>query len=181
MSETFDTSNLDGYVPEWITQTIPEDLRNTLFKVKVALRAKDDESDELSKPKVKMIALDILPLIGIQYETAEKDLETTPSQLIFVAALYSEIRNQVSTIERAIKTKRAVLTKTTLDLQKQEGVRLTNDQIMQIVNADAEIIKLEDALAKKQMQAGKLYYYIEGLRMKNENLRSLVSMKKSGI
>ncbi len=167
-----------GYVPEWILKTIPEDVSETLFKITIAVKGSSKDGIEGDR---KRITLDILPLVGIQYDTVELDLEKTPSQLVYVAALYSELRNQVATIERAIKTKRANITKMILDQQKQEGVRLTNDQINQIVNSDEKVIQLEEALANKQMQSGKLYYYIEGIKMKNDNLRSLMGMKKSGI
>lgn len=171
--------DFEGYVPEWILKTIPEDVSDTLFKIVVHVKGSSDQAD--GEVKRKSITLDILPLVGIQYDTVEQDLEKTPGQLVFVSALYSELRNHVSTIERAIKTRRAKLTKTILDSQKQEGVRLTNDQVTQIVNSDDKLIELEEAMAKKQMQSGKLYYYIEAIKMKNDNLRSLMGMKKSGI
>lgn len=164
---------MEDNIPVWIKENLPTDLYTSqLFRITVALRV-EDESE-----KPKKLTIDILPVLEVDYEMIENEMSNMPSIFSYFASVYSEARHQVSLYERAIKARRGVLMKTILAEQKEAKTRLTQDQITRIIDADEGIDKLEHKLAERQMQAGKLYYFLEALRMKNDNLRSLAGFKK---
>lgn len=164
---------MEEHVPAWIRDNIPTELYSTqLFKITVALRVED------AKEKPKKITVNVLPVLEVEYEAVETELANVPAQFAYFASVYSEARHQVTLYERAIKTRRGRITKEILERQKEEKTRLTSDQITRILDADEEIENLENKLAQKQMQTGKLYYFLEALKLKNENLRSLAGFKR---
>lgn len=164
---------MEEHIPAWIRDNIPTDLyASQLFNITVTLRVED------SKDKPKKITVNVLPVLEVEYESVETELTNVPAQFAYFASVYSEARQQVTLYERAIKTRRGRITKEILERQKEEKTRLTSDQISRILDADEDIENLEIKLAQKQMQTGKLYYFLEALKLKNENLRSLAGFKR---
>lgn len=164
---------MDDHIPNWIKENVPTDLYSTqLFNITVTLRVED------ANEKPKKISLNVLPVMEVEYETVEAELVNVPAQYAYFASVYSEARQQVTLYERAIKTRRGRITKEILERQKEEKTRLTSDQITRILDADEGIENLEIKLAQRQMQVGKLYHFLEALKLKNENLRSLAGFKR---
>lgn len=164
---------MDDNIPAWIKDNLPTDLYNSqLFKFTVSLRVEDEED------KPKKITVNILPVLDVDYETLETEIANVPAQFAYFATVYSEARHQVNLYERAIKVRKGQLMKQILLKQQEAKTRLTSDQITKILDSDEGIEQLETKLANKQMQAGKLYYFLEALKMKNDNLRSLAGFKK---
>jgi hypothetical protein len=159
-------------LPPWIVNNLPTELyESTLFKFKVTLQSTTDEGN-------KQVEIDVLPCIGIDYENLEDDMVVLPSQYAFFSTVYSEVRLQANLLEKAVKIKKAKLVKKILNEAENNKIRLTQDQLKTIIEADDELNQTEAKYTKKQMQVGKLYYFLEALKMKSELMRSLAGFKK---
>lgn len=159
-------------VPPWILNNLPTELyESTLFKFNVTIRSETEEGN-------KHVEVDILPCIGIDYENLEEHMVVLPSQYAFFSTVYSEVRLQANLLEKAVKIKKAKLVKKVLNEAENNKIRLTQDQLKTIIEADEDLNTTEMKHAKKQMQVGKLYYFLEALKMKSELMRSLAGFKK---
>lgn len=164
---------MDEHIPVWIKDNLPTDLyASQLFRITVTLPVEDKNE------KPKKLTIDVLPALEIEYDMLEKALEDMPATFAYFSSVYSEARKQVTLYERAIKARKGLIMKTIAAEQREAKTRLTSDQITRIIDADEDIDKLEMKLAERQMQSGKLYYFLEALRMKNDNLRTLAGFKK---
>jgi hypothetical protein len=163
-----------GEIPSWIDQNLPEELvGSSLFVFKVSLRVKDRQT---GKPKV--IKIDMLPDLLCEREMIESQMEDIPAQYAFWAALYSELRMNVAVMERAVKVQKGQTIELIQRKAKDEGIKFTADQVRSVMEADPKLGKIDEALAKVQMQTGKVYHMLEALKFKAEISRSLLATKR---
>lgn len=161
-------------LPIWITDNVPTELVNsTVFKFSVKLNSVDPETK-----RNRVINVDILPDLNLDYESLEELMQDLPSQYAFWSAIYSECRNMVALAERAVKVRRAQAIRAVQEDAAKNKVRFTAEQVKQLIEADEDLVKADAQLQKFQMQAGKLYHMIEAIKMKAELSRSLAGFKR---
>ena len=139
----------------------------------VNLRARDPKT---GRPIT--IEVDLLPDLDIDYDILEQQVEDIPAQYAFWASVYSELRNNVAILERAVKIRKGEAIEEVQKRARDEKIRFTADQVKAVVEADEELNKIEKGLAKVQMQTGKVYHMMEALRSKADLARSLAGFKR---
>lgn len=158
-------------------ENLPKELiESTLFRFDIMLQV--NETDENGVTKKKTITVDILPDLKLDYEELEEQMMRLPAQYAFWAAIYSEVRNSVELMERAVKVRRGVAIGQLLRSGREDNIKLTTDQVKQVLESDEQLVKLDEKLQKLQMQNGKLYHMMEALKMKAELSRSLAGFKR---
>lgn len=125
-----------------------------------------------------IITINMLDDLDIVYDDIEKQLESIQTIYSFYGAIYSELRMNVAVLERKIKAKRGRLYAMALDAAKAENTRLSEKTLERIIEKDKNLIESELNLAILNKNVGKLWFKIDALRMKCDNLRSLAGFKK---
>lgn len=153
--------------PKWIDEHIPQELsESSVFKFKVALT------------KDNIIEFDILPALEIEYDSVEKQMEDISSQYAYYAMVYSELKHNVSILERKAKARRGVLTREATNISKDSKAKLTSDQVKSVIEEDEVLNKMETQVATAQKWAGKMYHMTVALQIKADMLRSLCGVRK---
>lgn len=151
----------------WISGTVPDDVADGLFCINVLF------------PNGKKLAVNIAGDTEIDYEALEEQLDRVSGQFIWWAAVYSEAKAMAAILERRIKIRRAVLTSEALKSAREAGlVKVTNDQVAVIIDADETLNKWEVKLILLNRDVSKLFYMVKAIEMKSENLRSRSGFKK---
>ena len=141
------------------------DLKNILCIVKVKIQGKEREfhlNEDLT----------------IDYYGIEFELDNFPQIYHLWGMIYSEVREQVSVAEKKIRRRKGMLFS---EILLNEGKGMRRGDIADLVECDDELLKLDAEHIKLQKLAGKLYFTIESLKMKNDNMRSLCGFKKQEI
>lgn len=156
-------------LPHWINENIPRELVDdtTLFRFKVP-----------STSAGKYVEVDILPMLDLDYEILEEQMQAIPAQYAFYSVFYSELRLMVARAERNLKARRGAATEFIINEAREKGTKISADSIKQIVEADEKLRLADDRLQKIQMLCGKLYHMLEALKMKAELARSLAGFKR---
>lgn len=154
--------------PSWITEHIPPELANsTLFRFDVRL------------PDGSAIGIDLLQDIDVDYELLEQQLEDTPSQYVWYAAVLAELKAQVQILERKCKARRGSLTESAVNVARDAGIRSPAADVVKVmIESDVMLNKMEAQLANAQKHVNKIHHMVEALRMKSEHLRSLAGFKR---
>lgn len=166
-------------LPAWIDSNLPPELAtSSLFRFNVKLQVTEVDPNDQNKLRRKEITVDLLPDLDLDQQILESQMHDLPAQYSFWASVYSEVRLGVAVAERKLKARKAEVTKLVQKEAIAEGVKLNADAIKIIVEADKRLNEAEMGFQLAQMQAGKLYHMIEGLKMKAELARSLLGLKK---
>ena len=161
-------------LPTWIADNVPEELVNsTVFKFAVKLNSVDPATK-----KNRVVNVDILPDLNLDYDTLEEQVQDLPAQYAFWAAIYSECRNMVAVAERAVKVRRAQAIRAVQKDAADNKVKFTAEQVKLLIEADEDLVGADQQLQKFQMQAGKLFHMLEAIKMKAELSRSLAGFKR---
>jgi hypothetical protein len=152
--------------PSWITENVPPEVAEQLFKFKIKL------------PNGTMIEADMAISPNVDYDAIEDELIRTPHQYVWWASLYSEAKAYVAVVERTIKVRRGNVTQIAINTAANQNVRLSEKVLMNVVEKDDVLNKLEVELANAQKNAGKLYHMVQAVQMKSEHLRSLAGFKR---
>lgn len=156
--------------PKWFDEYVPEEVANsTIFKFAITV---DNGGGK------KTIDVDLKADLDIDYGIIVQQLEDAPAEFAYWAAIYSELKLQSSVLERQIRARRGKLTETAINQAKEASVRLTDKQVQAIVDADKDLEKLELRHMITQKHTGKMYFMIEALKMKCDNLRSLAGFAR---
>ena len=152
---------------KWFNEFVPEEIgSSSLFKF--AINIGD-----------KRIEVDMRADLDIDYSIIQTQLEDTPSEYAYWAAIYSELKMRVAKLERSIKVKRGQLISTAVKEASEANLRLTDKQVQAIIEADDELNKLESILLLAEKHAGKMWFMVDAIKMKSENLRSLSGFAKT--
>lgn len=161
-------------LPKWISDNIPKELvESTIFRFEVKLNSINPETK-----KNRIIEVDILPDLDLDYDLLEEQVQELPAQYAFWSAVYSECRNMVAIAERAVKVRRAQAIRAVQEDARDNKVRFTAEQVKHLIEADAALVKADKKLQEFQMKAGKLFHMLEALKMKAELSRSLAGFKR---
>lgn len=153
--------------PKWFDEYVPEEVANsTLFRFDIQL------------PGGVKQQVDMRTDIEIDYDVIQDQLADSPSEFVYWAAIYSELKMQVAKLERQIKARRGKLVNKTLKEAQDAQVRLTDKQVAAVIEADLELNRLEAKMMLANKHAGKMYFMIEAMRMKSDNLRSLAGFAR---
>jgi len=153
--------------PKWFDEYVPEEVSNSsLFKFIVAI-----SSD-------KKVEVDMLADLEVDYDIIQQQLEETPSELVYWGAMLSELKMQVSKLDRQIKARRGRLTEKIVYDAGKAQVRITDKQVQAIIEADKELHKLEVKLLLMNKHLGKMYFMVDAIRMKSDNIRSLAGFAR---
>lgn len=111
----------------------------------------------------------------IDYENLEHEMEEFPNKYHLWSMLYSEIKEQLAIIEKKIKKRKGIVFG---EINKQGGKNLRRADISDIMEIDDVLEKLEASKIILDKQSQKLWFTLEALKMKNDNLRSLSGFRK---
>ena len=89
--------------------------------------------------------------------------------------IYSEVKEQLDTIDTQIKKRKSTLIKTIL---METDYKIRRNDINDLTNCDDYLTELEAKKIILEKKARKLFYTLEALKMKNDNMRSLFGLKK---
>lgn len=150
---------------KWINN-FDEELRSTVFKLKVEL------------PNGKVVSRDFSVDIDFDYDMLEEELTKTPAMFAFLSSLLSEQKFACAKIERSIARRRAKIIENANTTAQSSGLKLHKYVLDDLVEADDEILELQGRLMLAQRSLGKLYGFVDAMRIKNDNLRTLAGFKK---
>lgn len=161
---------MDRKTPKWFTSYVSEEINDsTLFKFKVTYKHNSEN---------RTVLVDMRADLDIDYTAIEQQLEDTPSEFAYWAALYSEVKQQSAILERKIKARRGILANNLMQEAIKNSIKVTDKQIQICIEDDEELNKLEAMLILSKKHEGKMYFMIEALRMKADNIRSLSGFAK---
>lgn len=153
-------------LPKWFEENVPAELATSrAFKFSVKLND-------------KMVEIDLLQDIDVDYDNLEHQMERTPAQYVYWSTMFSELKLRVNVLERKIKARRGVLTDQVIEDYAQRGIKLTDKQHAAILEKDAELNKLEESSLCIQQNMGKLFGMVEAIKLKSEMIRSLSGFKR---
>jgi hypothetical protein len=89
--------------------------------------------------------------------------------------LYSEVKEQLAVVEKKIKRRKGIVFN---EIQKQGGSKMRRSDISDLMENDELMNELEARKIILDKQSQKLWFTLEALRMKNDNLRSLSGFRK---
>jgi hypothetical protein len=168
-------------LPSWIQENVlcvsPELAKTTLFKFNVKLQVKEYGED--GKAHNKVLTVDLLPDLDLDYEILEQQIQDIPSQYAFWSTVFSEVKMGVAIAERQYKMRLGEAMEEITDRYAQNGLKPTAEVIKRIVEKDTELVKADLELQKAHMKAGKLYHMLEALKLKAELARTLAGFKKN--
>lgn len=139
-----------------------EDIKEAVCTIKIVLNGETK----------KIIIKDDLT---IDYESIEHEMEEFPNKFHLWSMVYSEIREQLAVVEKKIKKRKGILYE---EINKKGGKNLRRSDISDIMEIDDMLNKLELQKIILDKQSQKLWYTLEALKMKNDNLRSLSGFRK---
>lgn len=168
-------------LPSWIEENVlcvsPELANTTLFKFNVKLQVK--ETGEDGKLRNKILTVDLLPDLDLDYEILEDQIQDIPAQYAFWSTVFSEVKMGVAVAERQYKMRLGEAMEEITEKFSKNGLKPTAEVIKRIVEKDAELVRADLELQKAQMKAGKLYHMLEALKLKAELARTLSGFKKN--
>ena len=113
--------------------------------------------------------------LAINYGQLELEMDNFPQVYHMWAMVYSEVKEQQDTVDTQIKKRKFAVTKLILD---EMGGKIRKSDIDSMIDCDDVLTKLEAKKIMLEKKTRKLYYTLEALRMKNDNMRSLSGFKK---
>ena len=129
---------MDKESSRWLTENVPQELiESTLFRFFVP------------GPGNSQISIDMTSGLDIDYERLEHTLEIVPAQYIYWAAVYSELRSQVSICEAKIARRKAMLIKALRKNAQTTGVRITDKQLELLIDGD----DIDEAAVSREVSA----------------------------
>jgi len=142
---------------------LPDDIKEALMSVKVKFNGQTKQ----------FIVRDELV---IDYDNIEKDMEEFPNKFHMWAMLYSEIKEQREVLDKKIRKRKGIIYK---GIQEVDGGKnLRRSDISDLMETDDVLENLEAQMIITEKQCQKLWFTLESLRMKNDNMRSLSGFKK---
>lgn len=151
---------------KWVKNNFDDDLAQSVFKLKVEL------------PNGKVITKNFSVDVEIDYDMLEEQLAETPAVYAFLSSVLSEQKHTCAKLERLIARRRAVIAQNANETAKTAGIKLHKYVLDEIVEADDKILELQGQLMLAQRTLGKLYGFVDAIRMKSEHLRSLAGFKR---
>jgi len=145
---------------------IPQEVKKILCQIKVTLGDGDNTK------KLECFTSEDLT---IDYDNVEFELEHMPHIFNLWSNLYSEVKEQANVVDKQIRRRKGILT---AEILEEWGKSLSRGTIAELIECDDTLTNLEGKHIRLQKLAGKLYFTLEALRMKNENMRSLSGFKK---
>lgn len=156
--------------PKWFRSNITEEVSDsTLFRFSIQF---------MDGKNIRQVDVDMRADVGIDYTAIQQQLEDTPSEFAYWAAIYSELKMQCSAIERKIKVRRGVLAEALMKEVLQHQTKITDKQLNTVLEGDESLAKLERLLLIIQKHTGKMYFMVEAIKMKSDNLRSLAGFAR---
>lgn len=149
-----------------IIRDLDKDIKDTLFKIRVKL------------PGGKTLDHDFSGDFTPEYERLEEQLEETPQMLAFFGAVLSEQKHICNVLELKIARRRAVVSEDARTVARKADMKIAKYVLDEIADGDNELLKLQTELLVSQRTLGKLYYFVDSIRMKTDNLRSLAGFKR---
>jgi hypothetical protein len=163
----------DRQIPKWFSSFVPEEVSDSsIFRFEITIAGK-------TKEDARTITVDMRADLGIDYTAIQQQLEDTPSEFAYWAAIYSEVKMYVSQLERQVKARRGKIAQILVEEATKNSIKLTDKQLASAIEGDDKLNELEGWLIKMQKQAGKLFFMVDAIRMKCDNLRSLAGFARA--
>lgn len=149
-------------LPKWIEDHVPEEVAGSqLFRFNVKLGNGEATAE-----------VDILEDIDIDFDLLEQHLEQIPTQYMYWASIYSELKHQVTILETKIERRKAYLLKEIIANYRANNIKLTDKQAQQLVDAD-DVDREQLASAIKAENLAKAEQY----RKSPEELEKLIELQ----
>jgi len=152
---------------DWFSENLSEDLIKRVIRIRVDMGEKN------------IVERDFRPDLKIDYETLEEDLTTTPQEFAFWAAVYSEQKATVASLDRKAKRRRAIAYEMIIqESRKEDWPKIPEKVFRELVEKDDELLRIETQLILANRTMGKLYNIVDAIKMKSDHLRSLAGFKR---
>ena len=151
---------------KWLKNNFQDKLSDAVFKLKIEL------------PNGSIITKDFSVDVEIDYDMLEEQLAETPAIYAFLSSVLSEQKHVCAKFERLIARRRAMIIQNANEEAQKAGMKLHKYVLDEIVEADDKILELQTHLMLAQRSLGKLYGFVDAIRMKSEHLRSLAGFKR---
>ena len=151
---------------KWVKNNFEDLLADTVFKLRVQL------------PNGKVVNKDFSIDVEIDYDMLEEQLAETPVIYAFLSSVLSEQKCACAKLESMIARRRAKVVQHANETAKTEGLKLHKYILDDLVIADDQVLELQGKLMLAQRSLGKLYGFVDAIRMKSEHLRSLAGFKR---
>jgi hypothetical protein len=153
-------------IPKWFTTYIPQEVQDgTLFRFEVKVAG-------------QKFSVDLRADLDVDYTAVEEQLEDTPAIFSYWSTIYAELKSQTAIMERRIKARRGLLASELLKEVTKAGGKVTDKQMNTVIEGDEELNRMETALIVLEKHTGKMYFMLQAIQMKAENLRSLSGFAK---
>jgi len=149
-----------------LIKNLDQDIKDVLFILRIKL------------PGGKSLKHDFSGDFTPEYERLEEQLEETPQMLAFFGSVLSEQKHTCNVLELKIARRRAVVSEDARETAQQSNMKIAKYVLDEIADGDNELLKLQTELLVAQRTLGKLYYFVDSIRMKTDNLRSLAGFKR---
>lgn len=150
-------------IMSWITETLPHDIADYLFNVRVTL---DNRKSEFVH--------DVRDDVMLDYEDLEEQLQETPQMLLTYDLLLADQNAKVAALERRVIALRGNITSRFV----KEDANLRRSDIEDIIESDKNIDDIEKILIVERRNEQRIRAVIKALQMKSEHLRSLAGFKR---
>ena len=151
---------------KWIKSNFDEAVSDTVFKLKVVL------------PDGQTVTKDFSVDVEIDYDMLEEQLADTPAIYAFLSSVLSEQKHVCAKLERSCARRRAIVIQKANETALTEGLKLHKYVLDDLAEADDVMLELQGKLMLAQRSLGKLYGFVDAIRMKSEHLRSLAGFKR---
>ena len=147
----------------WWKKNVDEDIAEALVAFKLKLNGRE-------------VIRDWREDVKIDEDTIQDDLEDIPSILSFWSAALAEAKKKLRTVEYKLDIQKSKIIR---EIKPPEGVKLTVADKESIINLDKQFAALMIEKIDLECLVSKLFGVVESLRIKSENLRSLMAFRRA--
>lgn len=151
----------------WIKDNISPEIADYLFNIKVIL-----------PDRVGVYQKNLKADLMVDFDNLEEELQTSSEMICFFDLLLAEQKSVVAHLEHKIRLTRGTITDSIAEKWKNLNKEIRSTDLKQIIESDEDIIKLQARINKEILVEDKLKAVINGLKIKNDNARSLAGFKK---
>jgi hypothetical protein len=120
----------------------------------------------------------VRPLLEIDFEKLENELEHLPPVLFFYEALLSEQKRTLATLEARKDLIKSKIASELNQKAEESDVKISDAKIRNLVMSDESVLRISCEIIQEQHGYDKLKAVVDCLIKKSEHLRSLAGFKR---
>ena len=144
---------------------------------------KGEISDHIFRISMKVgnrstLIKDVRPLLKIDFECLENELESLPAILFFYEALLAEQKSILATLDTRKEFIKSQLTSQIKNKAEEDDVRLSDAKMKNLISGDEKTLQITCEIIQEQRNFDRLRAVVNCLMRKSEHLRSLAGFKR---